>query len=514
MAINPVSFPTPQAYSGGVDFSPLANLGNVYRQGQQQAAQQQTLAQLGNDPNLNAQLMIRSGVPDLVTQGVKMQSEALDRAENIREFNKRQTILEAADRRASAEEARKKGDYDKADRDEAAAAAMMEKIFPKQPSSFPTPAAAPQGMPQGALQPGMPQAAPQGIPASAVPGGGPATMPGVGPMTPLAGLGAPPPATPAGLTQEQLALLAQNPVTRKYALDQAAAQQTRALEERKLSPGYIREAAAAQAEGEATAPKVAAVGSAVIRPATVGKEGPIWVNRPTSALSPEAVDLYAERLLMDGKLPTGMGRGAQGGEDIRSVMNRAAQMAADRGIDASKILANAAQQASTMSEARALGTRAAGFGVAEEAMKASLPLMLEASKNVPRTAFPAVNKLILEGRTQVGDTNVKQLLIAVDTAAKDYARTINPTGQTREGDINYARKLLSSADSPETLIAAAQQLSREAGVTRAAIEARKAALFGGNRGQPRQPAPAPTAAPKIDPGLEAEMRKRGIHPGG
>jgi hypothetical protein len=479
MAIGSVSFPTPQAYSGGADFSPLANLGNVYRQGQQQAAQQQTLAQLGNDPTANAQLMIKSGVPELVTQGIKMQTAQQASAEDVRQFNARQTLLEAQNKRAEADEARKRGDYEKADKDEAAAAAMMSKIFPPQqaapPSPFPSPAAAPQG-----------------VPASAVPGvtGGPSGV--LGPMPPLAGLGAavPAPAAPAGLTSEQLGLLAGNPVTRKYALDQAAAQQQRAIEERKMSPDYIRAKAAAEAEGEATAPRVAAAGSAVIRPATVGKEGPVWVNRPTSALSPEAVDLYAERLLMDGKLPTGMGRGAQGGEDIRSVMNRAAQMAADRGIDASNILANAAKQASTMSEARALGTRAAGFGVAEEAMKQSLPLMLDASKNVPRTSFPAVNKLILEGRTQVGDPNVKQLLIAVDTAAKDYARTINPTGQTREGDINYARKLLSGADSPETLMAAAEQLQKEAGVTRAAIEARKAALFGGNRAQG-----APTAPP-------------------
>jgi hypothetical protein len=318
----------------------------------------------------------------------------------------------------------------------------------------------------------------------------------------------------AGLTQEQMGLMAANPLLRKQAFALAEEQQQRAIEERKMSPEYAKAHAQAVAEGEAMAPRVAAAGSAIVRPGAVGKEGPIWVNRPSSTLSPESVDLYAERLLMDGKLPTGLGRGAQGHEDITSVMNRAAQMAGERGIDASAILANAAKQASTMSEARALGTRAAGFGVAEEAMKESLPLMLEASKNVPRTSFPAVNRLILEGRTQVGDPNVKQLLIAVDTAAKDYARTINPTGQTREGDINYARKLLSGADSPETLMAAAEQLSREAGVTRRAIETRKGALFGGNRAQPQQPAPVPSTVPSIDPKLEAEMRKRGIHPGG
>jgi hypothetical protein len=45
MAINPTSFPMPAAFSGGVDFSPLANLGNVARE----ARNQQMLANLGND---------------------------------------------------------------------------------------------------------------------------------------------------------------------------------------------------------------------------------------------------------------------------------------------------------------------------------------------------------------------------------------------------------------------------------------------------------------------------------
>jgi hypothetical protein len=99
MAINPTSFPMPAAFSGGVDFSPLANLGNVYRQGQQQAAQQQTLAQLGPDPVANSQFLIKSGVPELVQAGVKMQSEQTNRAENIRQFNLQQAIREKTSKR-------------------------------------------------------------------------------------------------------------------------------------------------------------------------------------------------------------------------------------------------------------------------------------------------------------------------------------------------------------------------------------------------------------------------------
>jgi hypothetical protein len=43
MAINPLSFTQPQAFSGGVDFSPLANLGNVAREAQKR----ESLADLG-----------------------------------------------------------------------------------------------------------------------------------------------------------------------------------------------------------------------------------------------------------------------------------------------------------------------------------------------------------------------------------------------------------------------------------------------------------------------------------
>jgi hypothetical protein len=95
MAINPTSFPMPAAFSGGVDFSPLANLGNVYRQGQQQAAQQQTLAQLGPDPVANTQFLIKSGVPELVQAGVRMQAEQANHAENIRQFNLQQGIRQS-----------------------------------------------------------------------------------------------------------------------------------------------------------------------------------------------------------------------------------------------------------------------------------------------------------------------------------------------------------------------------------------------------------------------------------
>jgi hypothetical protein len=106
MAINPTSFPTPQAFSGGVDFSPLANLGNVIRQGRQQAATEQALAQLGPDPVANTQFLIKSGVPELVQAGIRGQAQQQLQAERQREFGIEHQYDPQREGRAQAQEQR------------------------------------------------------------------------------------------------------------------------------------------------------------------------------------------------------------------------------------------------------------------------------------------------------------------------------------------------------------------------------------------------------------------------
>lgn len=92
--VNPISFPMPQAFSGGVDFSPLANLGNVYRQAQERDQLQQALSRFGNNPATNAQLAVTSGVPSLAELGLRMQGQQATQAENVRQFNVEQALKE------------------------------------------------------------------------------------------------------------------------------------------------------------------------------------------------------------------------------------------------------------------------------------------------------------------------------------------------------------------------------------------------------------------------------------
>jgi hypothetical protein len=103
--VDQINFPAPQAWSGGADFSPLANLGNVYRDAQSEAAKSRALSQLGADPNANMQTLLQSGVPSLATIGLNLQQKGIEQQRE----DQRNAI---ADYYRQQEEARRQGTYD------------------------------------------------------------------------------------------------------------------------------------------------------------------------------------------------------------------------------------------------------------------------------------------------------------------------------------------------------------------------------------------------------------------
>lgn len=244
-------------------------------------------------------------------------------------------------------------------------------------------------------------------------------------------------------------------------------------------PNYQAEVARKTAEAKGDVPTVIGAGSSVIVPNKVGADGPVYTNKPPagSVMDDATADFMAERVLAgDRQALVGLGRGAQGSENIAKIQQLVAQKAKEKGIDATGILTNIAAQSGATSAFRTLGNNEVKFGMAEKAAQESFPIALEASALVPRTQWLAATQLIQKGQTQVNDPNLKKFLIATDTAVKDYARTINPTGVLRESDIEYARKILSTADSPEAYKAAIDQLNTEVGVMHRAIQRQKQEL--------------------------------------
>lgn len=246
-------------------------------------------------------------------------------------------------------------------------------------------------------------------------------------------------------------------------------------------PTYQARVAAETARAKGDVPTIIGSGSSVIVP-NKAAEGPVFTNKPpVSQMDDNTADFLATRVLAgDSRALIGLGRGAQGAENIAKIQALVAQKAKEQGVDASGILNNIAAQSGLSSAYRTLGGTEVKFGTAEKAAQESFPIAQEASNAVPRTQWLAATKLIQMGQTQVNDPNLKKFLIATDTAVKDYARTINPTGVLRESDIEYARKILSTADSPEAYTAALQQLNTEVGVMHRAIQRQKQQLKTGD----------------------------------
>lgn len=226
-----------------------------------------------------------------------------------------------------------------------------------------------------------------------------------------------------------------------------------------------------------------------LRPIKNGPADPDYIAKAAGAKHPPGIpmddktaDFLAERVLAgDTKALIGLGRGAQGAENLAKIQGLVAEKAksgAPVSEAAQNILRLSAEQQGNVSAFRSLGTTQTKFGVAEKAAQESFPIAQAASDLVPRTQWKGLTQLIQTGQTQANDLNLKRFLIATDTAVKDYARTINPTGVLRESDIEYARKILSTADSPEAYKAALDQLNMEVTVMHRAIERQKDELKG------------------------------------
>jgi len=97
MAIAPLSLPG-YAAPQSLDFSSLANLGQVYKQASADANRQATLAQLGQGEKIDPRVLLASGDLSLANLGVQIQNRQQDQERQAR-LDQRQTGRDAVDDR-------------------------------------------------------------------------------------------------------------------------------------------------------------------------------------------------------------------------------------------------------------------------------------------------------------------------------------------------------------------------------------------------------------------------------
>jgi hypothetical protein len=215
---------------------------------------------------------------------------------------------------------------------------------------------------------------------------------------------------------------------------------------------------------------------------------------------------------------TNLGRGAQGAENVLKVRQKIAQHNRERGETGAEQAQRNAEYFGVKAGQRTLGNKSANIELAATEFKRVLPVVQEASKEVSRTNYPDLNKIIQMFEEKTGDPNIVKFGGGVNTLVNLYARAISPTGNPTVSDKDHARLILNRAWSQGQFDAAVGMMSQEIDAALSSPETVRDAMrqrfLGGQGGQKpageeRPPAKPPIGVPS-PADIDAEMRRRGL----
>ena len=242
-------------------------------------------------------------------------------------------------------------------------------------------------------------------------------------------------------------------------------------------------------------PKAAGVGQAhVVGPgsALIGPGGEmLYKSKSQASLSPDAIDTAAERELQgDQSWRAGLGRGAQGAENLTAVQNRIAELQRERGSTAQDIVNNLAKLGGQKAGARTAGQMAAKLDILGNTVASAADYALKLSSEFPRGNFVPLTKLTQMGQKAMSDPQLAAFSASVNTLVNEYARAIGG-GQGTDTSREHAREMLNEAQSPEAFAAVVNVLKREVSLAHGAAHDRL------NQGAGIQGGGEKTASPKL-----------------
>lgn len=178
----------------------------------------------------------------------------------------------------------------------------------------------------------------------------------------------------------------------------------------------------------------------------------------------QTAEFLADRVLAgDTRALIGLGRGAQGAENLSKIQGIVARKAAAGqpvSEAARNILTNAAQFEGLKTAERTQAGIMAKLSVYGRTAFNATDIAERLSDEVPRTSFIPVNKIINAARTNTGDPKIVALGQALMTLTNEYARAIGG-GHGTVHDKEEAEKRLSMAQSHEQLKAVINVMRQE-----------------------------------------------------
>lgn len=189
-------------------------------------------------------------------------------------------------------------------------------------------------------------------------------------------------------------------------------------------------------------------------------------EKPAAAASMDdaTAELLADRVRAgDNRALIGLGRGAQGAENlakIQGIVARKAKEGAPISPEARSILANAANHVGFVAAERTQANIMAKLSVYGRTAFNATDIAERLSDAVPRTEFMPVNKVLNAYKTNTGDPKIVALGQALMTLTNEYARAIGG-GHGTVHDKEAAEKRLSAAQTPEQLRAVLDVMRQE-----------------------------------------------------
>lgn len=207
------------------------------------------------------------------------------------------------------------------------------------------------------------------------------------------------------------------------------------------------------------------------------EQGPAWANvdiakqklamTQQGLIDPDTITFMANQVLAGDKSPfQNLGRGQQGSQNIARLRNEVMNQAKARGLGGSDLASLNAEFSGLQAGERTLGTRTANVEMAATEAQKLMPIAVEASRAVPRTQYPTLNRVIMAAEQGTGDENVVKLGVAVNGLVNTYARAISPTGNPTVSDKDHAREILDKAWSGGQFEAAVGQMQKEIAAAR------------------------------------------------
>jgi hypothetical protein len=179
-----------------------------------------------------------------------------------------------------------------------------------------------------------------------------------------------------------------------------------------------------------------------------------------AGLSSDAIELRARQFIDGNEMALkNLPRSRAGMAVMNAIINRASDIAKEKGLSAEEVNARAQKFKATTAGAQILGKREGTLAGAIANVQATAPIVAELSSQIDRTQFPLINKIIIAGREQTGDPKIIRLGIALNTATTNYARAQGGgNSQLTDTARHEAQQLLQMAYSDGQLQAGVDQL--------------------------------------------------------